>query len=168
MPKNGTFWGRTALIFDVAEVQTRLRVGEKLTFGHLAENREVDDWEIDIGIEIGVNPSDIKALHKRQELPVDGGAADNESLILAANHIKHGGNRMRHFGAVVAEAFVVSQHDVAPFGQRAARQRAPSVAPHNDGMARRERLEALEVVRDMPQQVIVLADGVVLSNCYND
>ena len=62
----------------------------------------------------------------------------------------------------------MGKHYISALWQRSAGQRVPGVAPHNDGMARGEGLEPLEVVGYVPDEVVVLANGVVLGNGHYD
>ena len=105
--------------------------------------------------------SNIKFVDEGKELAIDGAAADDEGILLVADHIEHGGDGMSHLGALVTEGGVVRQDYIAAFGEWATRKRVPCVATHDDGMAGSQCLEALEVVGDMPKEVVVLADGVV-------
>ena len=56
-----------------------------------------------------------------------------------------------------------ADHQVAPPGQRpkARRERLPGLAAHHDRLAQRQRLEARQVLRDVPQQGVVPADGTI-------
>ena len=60
-----------------------------------------------------------------------------------------------------------ADHDVAAVGQRALRQRLKGAAPHEDGVARGELLEAALVFADVVNQLVVEADGAVFGHGRN-
>ena len=110
----------------------------------------------------------VKFIDKRHGFAIDGGTANNEAFGLACgtgslDSLPKGGADNATGGL---EILVTGQHVVY-----AVRERASDVlvilAAKDDGMPRRDGLEALEVLRKVPRQVPVAPDDIVFRNSYN-
>ena len=95
-----------------------------------------------------------------ERLMIHAVASDDVDLLLGiavAEGLLEGGI---DFGSRAGDA-LTGEDDVAPVGQGTLGQRLEGLAPHHDGMPRGEGLEALQVVGEMKQQLVVEADGPV-------
>lgn len=105
---------------------------------------------------------------KREELLIERSAADDKSLVVGEGHFEYLSDREGDLNARGGEVVVVSKDDIAAVGERFFGERVESAASHDDGMAGGESAEAFEVVGDVPQEVVVLADGAVLCDSDDD
>ena len=165
--EHDSFAGSTS-IFCISVCQTRYYVDHLLSLCHFRKKRIIYSGEEYIGIKVLPYVCNIEFPHKRYKFLIYGSSTDDERLLFVAYHIEDGGDTVCHLGTGIAEGCVMGDDDVAAFGERTTRKGTPSIASHDDGMARGERLESLEVVGDMPQEVVVLADSVVLGYGDND
>lgn len=166
---------RAAGVFGVGVLEAGLGVGLTVGDMHLMEKGEVDGGKIDIGIEILIDPGEIEVADHGKEGTIDGGTAYDEGLILVLYHLEHLRNAVGYLegaggcgGDFEMEVWVVGEDDIAAFGQRFLRERVKGAAAHDDGVAAGEAFEPLEVVAEVPQEVVVLADGHVLGTSHDD
>jgi hypothetical protein len=62
----------------------------------------------------------------------------------------------------------IRDHDIGTVLKWAVRERLVGSLPHDDLMPTGYLLEPFHVLWDMPEKVIVHANGIVFSNCYYD
>ena len=116
-----------------------------------------------------VDEGDIELLRQRQGLAIDAGTSEDEDLFLSRlAGSKGSGKGGEDFGAREGEGGVVAQDEVTAVGQGTVRERLEGLASHDDGMARSKRLETLQVIRQVVEQLPCPPDGVVLSYGNND
>jgi hypothetical protein len=109
----------------------------------------------DVGMDLG----QLDAARERQEQSVDLGPADHRNLAVTRQRQRliH---RMDGFGPFRLPVRIARQHDMPPARQRA-RKALEGLAAHDHRLAHGQRLEALEVGRDVPGQPALAPDRAV-------
>ena len=108
----------------------------------------------------------VEAVGQRQRLGVDLRPADDEHLLALGEEFQRPGKRMRHAASGDVDP-LAGDDDIFTVRERPP-ERLPGLAPHHDGMARREGLEVFQVLGDVPQKGVPVADHAVCGHGYND
>ena len=116
-----------------------------------------------IGME---NPRQVEAAGQRKGLRINLRAADDEDLLFGREQRHRLFERMGHPASRNLHLLPRDDH-IGPVGQRPS-ERLVGLAPHDDGMARRNGLEVFQVFGNMPQQGVLIADHTVFGDGYDD
>ena len=93
-------------------------------------------------------------------------AANNHHLMGHFRHLDRTFKRIRYIDAVRVPVAVAGNDNRTAARQRAANA-AKRLAPHDHRLAHGQRLEMLQVGRQMPWQVVILADSPVFGHGHN-
>ena len=114
-------------------------------------------------------------LHKRQHKAVGQGkgsavdrlTADDEDFLIFWAMGQRRIQRRIDLGPLQTQC-LMTQHHIPTAGQRTVGQRLTRLAPHDDGMAHRERLEMRHVGGQLPRQTALTANDTVERYCGDE
>lgn len=128
----------------------------------------VGEGEESVGVKGGVvDEGYVELFCQGEGLTIKTGTADDEDFILFRfTGVEGSGEGGEDVGPGETEGGVVAQDQVAAVGEGSVREGLKGLAPHDDGVAGGERLEAAQVVRQVVEELPGTPDGVVLG--YGD
>ena len=125
--------------------------------------------EIRIGLEsTAVDDREVETVGDCECVGVDLSTPDDEYVEIVASYFDGPGYVLGPYRAWGLPIAVSCDHDVFATGERTAGQGVECLAPHNQGVAHRERFEAAEVVAKVVEHVTPEADGPVEVDCGYD
>ena len=148
----------------VARFRVRMGLGGAYAFPHL----RVYLREKDIGIlHLRVHVRDIQPVHQRQGCAVHGGAAHHEAFFRPGGFgLLEGLFKGIHAGGFRDVFAAQVQDDVLAPGKRMPGQGEVSGAAHDHGIAASGAFEILQILRNVPGEVVLYADAPVVGYGY--
>ena len=138
-------------------------VGREILMLDFLPLRPIDDREERIGIgKLGMDAGDIHFVRPAQCLAINQGAADNKYFLFFLADIQSILHRFTRETIHEVGLGQGRQHDIFAVRQRAIGQRLEGFAAHEDGVSRSQLLEAFHIVGQMPEQLQVLTDSIIV------
>jgi len=115
----------------------------------------------------GMHQRQMNSGDERDAFPVDLASPDHHQTRIPVRLAARGVEGRYHHAIRRREAFRAGQDDVGSAGQRPA-DRFVGLSAHQDRVTHGQRLEALQVRRQPPRQLIATADDVIFRHCDHD
>ncbi len=127
----------------------------------------VDDGEIGVAaLEAGVNQREVQRVDTVDRRAVNLLTANDKHRLGHRGKFESLLGRVRHDGTLGLIVGLARNHNVLAAGQGTFRKRLKGATTHDDAVAHGQRLEVLQVGREVAQQLALAAYGVV--GCYGD
>jgi len=115
-----------------------------------------------------MNPGQVQLSCQGKELGINHPSANYKTLLCLAGQLNGMVNGACHFASFKLFVLHIRDHDVPAIGQGPVGQGEKSISSHDQGMSRGQFLKTFQIVGQVPEQAVVLADGVVAGYGNND